>query len=197
MDNHEATVREEVLAEAEEVLAEVEHRWEEEETRVGPITVNPLLPRDDSYPASAEEFFDEFYHYVAGASVTDDEGRLLCIYSPARDEWETPGGMGEPKETPAETARRETLEESGIESEITGVLFTRLMEIDLGGPEPLPVPVAGFTARRTGGKELDGTDLEENEEVTDVRWFEPDELPTGLREYEWKHPYIESLSDQS
>lgn len=197
MSDSETTVSEEVLAEAEKVLAEVEQQWGEEEARVEPLIVDPLTPRDDSYPASAEEFFDEFYRYVAGASVTDSEGRLLCVYSPARDEWETPGGVGEPNETPADTARRETLEESGIESEITGLLFTRLMEIDLGGPEPLPIPVAVFTARQTGGEELDGPDLEESEEVSDVRWFELNELPADLRGYEWKHSHLESLNDQN
>lgn len=198
MEAHErSAVRDDVLAQAEEVLAGVERRWDKEETRVAPIVVDTFPDDDDSFPESAEAYFDRFYPYAAGAVVTDQAGRLLCVYSPARDEWETPGGAGEPDETPAETAQRETFEESGIETEITGVLLTRLMEIRLDAPETLPIPIAVFTAQPIGGELLDGTELEQNDEVTDIMWFGPKELPTNLRGYEWKHAYLETLTDST
>ena len=196
MDDHErAAVREDVLSHAQSVFADIEDRWGEVDTRAEPLIVDTFPDDDDSFPASAEEYIKRFYPYAAGAVVTNDEGRLLCIYSPLREEWETPGGAGEPDETPAETARRETREESGIEVEITGVLLTRSMEVRLNAPETLPIPVAVFTARRTGGDELAGVPLEENDEVTDIAWFGPDDLPTDLRGYEWKHAHLESLAD--
>lgn len=198
MKAHErSAVHDDVLAQAEEVLAGVERRWDKEETRVDPIVVDTFPDDNASFPESADAYFDRFYPYAAGAVVTDQAGRLLCVYSPARDEWETPGGAGEPNETPAETARRETLEESGIESKITGVLLTRLMEIRLDAPETLPIPIAVFTAQPTGGEVLAGTELEQNHEVTDIAWFGPEELPTNLRGYEWKHAYLETLTDST
>lgn len=192
-----STVRDDVLTHAESVINNVERRWDENETRVEPIPVNPFPDDDDSYPPSAEAYFERFYPYAAGAVVTNENGRLLCVYSPARDEWETPGGAGEPNEIPSETARRETLEESGIEAEITGVLLTRLMEVRLEAPETLPIPVVVFTAQPTGGEVLEGSELEQNQEVTDIAWFGPDDLPTELRGYEWKHSYLESLAEST
>ena len=197
MDQHErAVVRDEVINRAEKVLSGVKQRWEEI-TRIDPITVTPLQPHDGTFPKSADEYFGDFYPYAAGAAVTDSKGRLLCVYSPHRGEWETPGGAGEPGENPADTARRETLEESGIECEITGPLCARLMEVDLGFPETLPIPVMTFTARPVGGTELAGSDIEDHDEITDLRWFGHDELPTHVREYDQKHAHLQSLAKRT
>ena len=193
-DSDRAAVRNDALGRAEGVFADVERRWGSA-ARLDPLPVTPLSDDNDSFPASVEEFHDRFYPYAAGATVVDTNGQLLCVYSPARDEWETPGGAGEPGETPAETARRETLEETGIECEITDALFIQLMEIALDAPERLPIPVIGFTARRAGGDELAGTDIERHDEITDLAWFGPDELPTELRNYGQKHAHLVSLAD--
>lgn len=188
-------IRATVTTRAESVLAGVEERWGEF-ARLDPLEVTPLSQRDGSFPASAEAFFEEFYPYAAGTAVTDGEGRLLCIYSQVRDEWETPGGSGEAGETPAETARRETREETGIEPEITGALCGRLMAVDLGAPETLPIPVVTFTARPAGGEELAGEAIDEHGEITDIAWFGPDEVPE-IREYEQKRAFLESIADDA
>lgn len=159
MDNTDQdSVSEAVRRRAEGTLADLDERWDFE--RIAPLLVEPM-PNHDSptYPETADEFEDKFYPYAAGAVVANDNAELLCVRNPVR-EWETPGGAGELDEVPAETARRETLEETGIESEMTGVLFARLMNVDLGGPDPLPIPVIVFTAEPTGGSELsEGVDL--------------------------------------
>lgn len=189
-----AAVREDVLRHTEDVLTDVESRWRDI-TRLDPLFVEPFPDDDHSFPKSAEAFLDRFYPYAAGAVVTDEEDRLLCVYSPARDEWETPGGAGEPNETPAKTARRETIEESGIECNLTGVLFVQLMEINLDASESLPIPIISFTGVRTGGEELSGGGIEDHEEITDLAWFGPDELPTEVRNHEQKHSYLLSLAN--
>ena len=129
-DSDRAAVRNDALGHAEGVFADVERRWGSA-ARLGPLPVTPLSDDNDSFPASVDEFHDRLYPYAAGATVVDTNGQLLCVYSPTRGEWETPGGAGEPDETPAETARRETLEETGIECEITDVLFVQSMELAL------------------------------------------------------------------
>ena len=189
-DTERAAVREATLQHAESVLDAVERRWGTVQ-RLDALPVEPLFG-EDSFPSSAEAFHDRFYPYAAGASVVDAEGRLLCVYSPARDEWETPGGAGEAGETPAETARRETREETGIACEITDVLFAQLMEFSLDAPERLPIPVVGFTARPVGGDELAGVEVERHDEITDLAWFDSDELPRELRNYEQKHAHLVS-----
>jgi len=191
--HHRAEVEREVRERAEEVFTGVESRWDDV-PRLDPLTVEPLPDDDATFPDNAEAFFDRFYPYAAGAAVTDDEGRLLCVYSPVRDEWETPGGAGEADERPAETARRETREETGVECELTGVLQTRLLELDLGEPELLAIPVVEFTGRVVGGEALAGEEIADHGEISDLDWFGPDELPNEVRGYEQKVAHLRSIS---
>ncbi|MCM3088516.1 NUDIX hydrolase [Bhargavaea ginsengi] len=59
-------------------------------------------------------------HIVSAAAiVVNDQNELLLIRGPRRG-WEMPGGQVEEGESIRDAAIRETLEESGIEIEITG-----------------------------------------------------------------------------
>ncbi|MFB6076636.1 MAG: NUDIX hydrolase [Candidatus Nanohaloarchaea archaeon] len=53
--------------------------------------------------------------FVAGTLIVDD-GEVLLVNHTKLGMWLQPGGHVEPGETPDETARRETLEETGIEA---------------------------------------------------------------------------------
>lgn len=59
---------------------------------------------------------------AAMAFVQDDEGRILMIHRTDNDLWALPGGAQDIGETIAQTAARETLEETGIDIEITGLV---------------------------------------------------------------------------
>lgn len=54
---------------------------------------------------------------VAGAVVRED-GRVLAIRRSDNGRWELPGGVLEIDEAPEEGARREVLEETGVEVEV-------------------------------------------------------------------------------
>jgi 8-oxo-dGTP pyrophosphatase MutT (NUDIX family) len=58
----------------------------------------------------------------ANAVVTDDEGRILMIRRSDNGNWAVPGGAMDMGESIAQTAIRETLEETGIHCEITGLV---------------------------------------------------------------------------
>ncbi len=191
-----SAIRETLVADRDALVEGVEHRWGDV-TRVDPLVVEPLPDDTDTFPADVDTFREEFYPYAAGTTVTDDDGRVLCVYSDVRDVWETPGGSGEPGETPAETARRETVEETGINCLVTDALFVRTMEVSFGEPETLPIPVFVFAATPVDGETFDDEALVEHEEVDDVAWFGPGELPDEIREREHVLAHQRTVRDGS
>lgn len=80
------------------------------------------LPADRHDPDAAAP--DDLYRYASVWCRRDDE---VLLVQPTVDEgWCGPGGTWESGESLAETARRETREETGIEVRVTGVLEVRL-----------------------------------------------------------------------
>lgn len=58
----------------------------------------------------------------AGAFVRDDPGRILLIRRDDNGNWSMPGGAMDPGESLTACAVRETLEETGISIEVTGLV---------------------------------------------------------------------------
>jgi len=113
----------------------------------------------------------------AGCVVQDGAGRVLLQQ---RDDpgqpWGLPGGAMELGETVAETAVRETREETGIDVELTDLLGVYSVDLHTyaNGDVVQPVVVM-FTAAAIGGAlKVDGI------ETRDVGWFRFDELPTPI-----------------
>ena len=60
---------------------------------------------------------------AAGGVVTragDRDTEVLVVHRPAYDDWSLPKGKLEPGEDDATAARREVLEETGVDAEVTG-----------------------------------------------------------------------------
>lgn len=141
----------------------------------------------DTFPETVDEQLERIAG-VGGALVTDDDGRVLCVDVSYNDNaWESPGGAVEPGDSLPETARKEVREETGVEVELTGLLYTRLVAYDYGHPEVAYLPMAVFTAEPVGGTLTAGGNTlpDGRDEIADVAWFEPGELPEGTLDREW------------
>lgn len=104
--------------------------------------------------------------------VVDDSSRVLLVkHSYGELNWELPGGAGESGESAEETARREALEEVGVELEIM-----RLVGV-YWDPQ---IDAHHFVF----GSRTDGTPrITDPKEITDVGWFAPDGLPRPMSDF--------------
>lgn len=160
-----------------------------------PLVIDPPPYFDDTFPESVGEQCETRWGGVAGAVVVDrrlSTPRMLAVERGFAPGWENPSGDHEPGETLAETALRETREETNIEAELTGLLYVRELHIDYGPPAPVPIPVAVFTAERAGGRRaVPNHRVPSGEpEIVEAEWFGPDELPEGMRDRERIREYL-------
>lgn len=112
---------------------------------------------------------------VAGGSalVTDERGRILLQRRRDSGNWALPGGVMEVGETLGDAVVRETLEETGIHIELTGLLGIYT------DPQHVIAYSDGEVRQEFAitylAKAIDG-ELRVSEESTDVRFVRPDEL---------------------
>lgn len=110
---------------------------------------------------------------AATVHVTDAQGRVLLIHRTDNDLWALPGGALELGEYLAETAVRETREETGLTVEVTDIvgLYTNphhVVEFDNG--EVRQQFSICFRARPIGGT------LTPSDESSEVCWVDPSDL---------------------
>jgi ADP-ribose pyrophosphatase YjhB (NUDIX family) len=108
---------------------------------------------------------------TASALIIDDSGRVLLSRragDPGKGMWDIPGGFIEEGEAPLETLRREMEEETSLEIEPTEFLGGFA---DRYGDSGIYTLNLYWTARIVSGEPSPADD------VVDLRWFSPDELP--------------------
>jgi ADP-ribose pyrophosphatase YjhB (NUDIX family) len=109
------------------------------------------------------------------AVVTDDQGRILLIHRTDNDNWALPGGAMDFGESLPDAAIRETLEETGIKVEITGLvgIYTDPRHVILytSNNEARQEFSVVFTARPVSGTPTP------SEESREVEWVKPDDIP--------------------
>jgi ADP-ribose pyrophosphatase YjhB (NUDIX family) len=110
---------------------------------------------------------------TAGALVEDGRGRLLLARragEPFKGRWDIPGGFLDEGEHPLDGVRRELREETGLE--IEPLEFLGIWMDRYGGDSTAEATLNLYwTARVAGGEEQAADD------VDDLRWFGPDDLP--------------------
>jgi 8-oxo-dGTP pyrophosphatase MutT (NUDIX family) len=112
--------------------------------------------------------------------VWDDDGRLLLVRGADSGTWQVIGGGVEPDESPSDAARREAIEEIGVEVSLTAIRAV------IGGPrfhhtypngDRVAFVSTVFDARIVGGEPVPDDD-----ETTEVAWFARAELAAGARD---------------
>jgi 8-oxo-dGTP pyrophosphatase MutT (NUDIX family) len=107
--------------------------------------------------------------------VWDDDGRLLLMRSTETGRWQTIGGVVDPDESPWDAARREALEESGLTVHLDRVRAC------LGGPGyRVHYPngdLCSYVCTVFDASIVDGDLTTDDDEVAELRWLEPGEIP--------------------
>ncbi|MFD3533523.1 NUDIX domain-containing protein [Streptomyces sp. NPDC058664] len=112
------------------------------------------------------------------AVVFDDHGRVLLGRRADNGRWAIIGGIVEPGEQPADCAVREVYEETAVRCEVERVVLVETLRKPVvypNGDECQFMDVT-FRCRAVGGEARVNDD-----ESTDVRWFDVDDLPEMKR----------------
>lgn len=110
---------------------------------------------------------------TATAVCVDDEGRVLLTrraIAPRLGSWDLPGGFVEEHEHPLDALRRELREETGYEIEPAELLGIWMDEY--GSDSTAHTTLNMFWIARVRGGTPEAAD-----DVSELRWFAPDELP--------------------
>jgi ADP-ribose pyrophosphatase YjhB (NUDIX family) len=114
---------------------------------------------------------------VCAGALVEAEGRVLLLrraMEPWLDHWDIPGGFCEPREHPADTAARETLEETGCVIDVVGLYGIWLDASH--GPDVAPLVVIYFIAHPAAGTRPPAA----GSEAREIGWFAGEALPAPL-----------------
>lgn len=127
-----------------------------------------------------------FVHFrdpkVAAAVLVTDNGQILLVrrgVAPKLGCWALPAGFVEADELPDQTAAREALEETGLQVAIDRLVNVRRMS----NPEK-PGFLMIYRGHQVGGA------LRPGDDVTEVRWFAPHEIPWAELAFESTHDMV-------
>lgn len=132
-----------------------------------------IAPEDGSFACSAcgLRYYD--HSAVTACALVVRDGRLLLARrggEPYKGAWDLPGGFVGAGEHPHDALRRELREETGLEVEPREFVGVWMDEYADGEP----TLNLYWTATAPDG------DPQADDDVDEVRWFAPDELPSSL-----------------
>jgi len=114
----------------------------------------------------------------ASAVLRDPQGRIALVRNTYRDGWSLPGGVVDDNEPPADAAIREVHEELG--HEVVGP--ATLLVVQWAARGTGPVQFLNFTFD-VGVCQDPSKLVPQEEEIAEIAFFAPDELPEGLRPF--------------
>lgn len=129
------------------------------------------IPPDDVKQRFAKELGYITPKVGGDAAIFDDTGKILLVLRADDERWCLPCGWVEPGESPAQTAVRETREETNLEVHVLQLVdvFTRLPNMGYGPHTAITVV---YLCEVVGGR------LELSHEHTAARYWKIDRVPT-------------------
>lgn len=141
--------------------------------------------RDKNLDMSERRLYPDKPLVGVGVLIRDDDKYLLIKRAAEPDAglWSIPGGMVELGERAKEAAKREALEETGLEVEIVDVLGVVDKIVGDGDRVKFHFVIVDYLAHPVGGS------LEASSDALDARWVNP----TDFRDYEMSPTLVELL----
>ena len=139
---------------------------------------------------SLREWATEGTGVTAAALVTDSSNRIALVENTWSDGWILPGGGVEAGERPADAAKREVREETGLDASIhEPVVVVDQTYTSAENGEPWFSALYVAYAASADGDIPDADELGVSEgEITAARWF--DSLPETLHDDDLLRPYL-------
>jgi 8-oxo-dGTP pyrophosphatase MutT (NUDIX family) len=106
---------------------------------------------------------------IAHLLCTDDTGRVCVLQTSFKADFELPGGILEPFETPAEGVRREVVEELGVEVPIGRLLVVDWLAPHLGWEDAVELVFDGGVLDALAVSAL----VPDGREILAAHWLEP------------------------
>ena len=113
---------------------------------------------------------------AAGCLILDADQRVLLVKPSYKDSWEIPGGVVEEDESPLACAKRETLEEIGLDLRVGRLLVVDYSERVGDKPESL---MFIFDGGILDADKINAIKLQ-SEELVKFEFFPHDELPESM-----------------
>jgi len=152
---------------------------------VDPVEYGPLPWYPDQVPESVAEQLETFAGIASVVTFyTDTRQETVLVYNRA-GYWEPPGGAIEGRRLPAETAGWEAEEATGLDAELTDLLYTGEVHYQYDDGETVVLPLAAFVGHRTAGQLRVERERNDHPGVCrGVGLFGPDVLPEDCRDRE-------------
>ncbi len=113
---------------------------------------------------------------VAAVVLTDAAGRVLTVRKRGTDRFMQPGGKPEPGESPAQTALRETFEETGLRLDPADLVLMGEFSAPAANEPGFTVVCDTFRVRLDDDAEDVLARIQPAAEIEEVRWVEQEDL---------------------
>lgn len=134
-----------------EILEREHERWDGGK-ELDPFEYGPIPWFADEPPETVAAQREEFAGMASVVTFHTDERRETVLVYQRQGFWAPPGGAIDRGNGPADIARIEAREETGLEVELDNLLFTRRVTYKYESGHSVELPAVTYVGHRTGGE---------------------------------------------